>query len=139
MGSKSVLAHPDSPPLQRLVPPPGDWKHLQAGIDDDVQLVSGVLNGGVPPEASGNSRETPVTPKIGGMAFGYYPTISDIVRIARLYQAFGAHQGQKLLYAPKIKEIFARTSMPGLPTGEATPYGEVFYFNTFWKAPYSTP
>jgi hypothetical protein len=64
-------------------------------------LVSGVLNGGVPPEASGNSRETPVT--------------------------------------PKIKEIFARTSMPGLPTGEATPYGEVFYFNTFWKAPYSTP
>ena len=101
--------------------------------------MSGVLNGGVPPEASGNSRETPVTPKIGGMAFGYYPTISDIVRIARLYQAFGAHQGQQLLYAPKIKEIFARTSMPGLPTGEATPYGEVFYFNTFWKAPYSTP
>jgi len=73
------------------------------------------------------------------MAFGYYPTVSDIVRIARLYQNFGAYQGQQLLYAPKIKDIFARTPVPGLPTGETTPSGEVFYFNTFWKAPYTTP
>jgi hypothetical protein len=29
--------------------------------------------------------------------------------------------------------------MPGLPTGEAAPSGEVFYFNTFWKASYTTP
>ena len=73
------------------------------------------------------------------MAFGYYPTISDVVRIARLYQHFGANQGQQLLYAPKIRDIFARTAVPGLPTGEAAPSGEVFYFNTFWKAPYITP
>ena len=73
------------------------------------------------------------------MAFGYYPTISDIVRIARLYQNLGAHQGRQLLYAPKIKEIFARTPMPGLPTGQGAPSGEVFYFNTFWKEPYTTP
>jgi hypothetical protein len=73
------------------------------------------------------------------MAFGYYPTISDIVRIARLYQDFGAYHGRQLLYAPKIQDIFARTPLPGLPTGEAAPSGEVFYFNTFWKAPYITP
>jgi hypothetical protein len=73
------------------------------------------------------------------MAFGYYPTISDIARIARLYQNFGAYQGQQLLYAPKIKDIFARTPVPGLPTGETTPSGGVFYFNTFWKAPHTTP
>ncbi|HEV7613667.1 MAG TPA: hypothetical protein VGO37_17435 [Steroidobacteraceae bacterium] len=72
------------------------------------------------------------------MAFGYYPTISDIVRIARLYQNLGAHQGKQLLYAPKIMEIFSRTPTPGLPTGEGSPFGEVFYFNTFWKAPYTT-
>jgi hypothetical protein len=72
------------------------------------------------------------------MAFGYYPTISDIVRIARLYQNFGAYQGQQLLYAPKISDIFARTPAPGLPTGEAALSGEVFYFNTFWKTPYTT-
>jgi CubicO group peptidase (beta-lactamase class C family) len=73
------------------------------------------------------------------MAFGYYPTISDIARVARLYQNFGAYKGQQLLYAPKIREIFARTPVPGLPTGEVSPFGEVFYFNTFWKAPYTTP
>jgi hypothetical protein len=72
------------------------------------------------------------------LAFGYYPTIVDIVRIARLYQEAGAHRGKQLLYAPKIREIFARTPTPGLPTGEVTPSGETFYFNTFWKAPYST-
>jgi hypothetical protein len=72
------------------------------------------------------------------MAFGYYPTVSDIVRIARLYQNFGAYHAQQLLYAPTIEHIFSRTSAPGLPTGGHTPFGEIFYFNTFWKAPYST-
>jgi CubicO group peptidase (beta-lactamase class C family) len=73
------------------------------------------------------------------MAFGYYPTVSDMVRIGRLYQNLGAFQGRQLLYAPKIKEIFARTTAPALLTGEHTPFGEIFYFNTFWKAPHSTP
>jgi hypothetical protein len=71
------------------------------------------------------------------MAFGYYPTVIDIVRIARLYQNLGAYHARQLLYAPTIKDIFARTSAPGLPTGEHAPFGEIFYFNTFWKAPYS--
>jgi CubicO group peptidase (beta-lactamase class C family) len=73
------------------------------------------------------------------MAFGYYPTVSDMVRIGRLYQNLGAFQGQQLLYAPKIKDIFARTTAPALLTGEHTPFGEIFYFNTFWIAPYGTP
>jgi CubicO group peptidase (beta-lactamase class C family) len=73
------------------------------------------------------------------MAFGYYPTVSDMVRIGRLYQNLGAFQGQQLLYAPKIKDIFARTTAPALLTGGHTPFGEIFYFNTFWKVPYSTP
>jgi CubicO group peptidase (beta-lactamase class C family) len=72
------------------------------------------------------------------MAFGFYPTISDIVRIARLYQSSGIYQGQQLLYAPKIKEILARVSAPGLPTGQHSPAGENYYFNTFWKTAYRT-
>jgi CubicO group peptidase (beta-lactamase class C family) len=72
------------------------------------------------------------------MAFGYYPTVSDIVRIARLYQNFGAYHARQLLYAPTIERVFSRTSAPGLPTGKHTPFGEIFYFNTFWKVPYST-
>jgi Beta-lactamase len=73
------------------------------------------------------------------MAFGFYPTVSDIVRIARLYQNFGAYQGNQLLYRPKIEELVARTSDPGLPTGHPGPAGESSYFNAFWRTSYLTP
>ena len=72
------------------------------------------------------------------MAFGFYPTIGDIVRIARLYQNAGAFQGHQLLYAPQIREIFSRSTAPGLPTGQFSPSGESYYFNSFWKEPYSS-
>jgi len=70
------------------------------------------------------------------MAFGFYPTISDIVRIARLYQNLGGYDGKQLLYAPRIKEIFSRSATPGLPTGPSSLAGEGYYFNTFWKVAY---
>jgi hypothetical protein len=73
------------------------------------------------------------------MAFGFYPTVSDIVRIARLYQSFGTYQGNQVLYRPRIEELFARTTVPGLPTGQHTPAGESYYFNAFWRTPFRTP
>jgi len=73
------------------------------------------------------------------MAFGFYPTVSDIVRIARLYQSFGTYRGSQLLYRPRIEELFARTTDPGLPTGQRTPAGESYYFNAFWRTPFRTP
>jgi CubicO group peptidase (beta-lactamase class C family) len=72
------------------------------------------------------------------MAFGFYPTIGDIVRIARLYQNLGVYQGQQLLYAPKIREILSITTPPGLPTGQISPSGESYYFNAFWRTAYGT-
>ena len=39
------------------------------------------------------------------MAYGYYPTISDMVLIARLYQNDGKHGDQQILYAPRIREL----------------------------------
>ena len=70
------------------------------------------------------------------MAFGFYPTVTDIVRIARLYQNAGSHDGRQLLYAPRIRDIFSRTNAPGLPTGQSAPAGEGYYFNAFWKVAY---
>jgi outer membrane receptor protein involved in Fe transport len=57
---------------------------------DAVQLVSGVLNGGVPPEASGNSRETPVTPKIGA-SFQYNEDNLFYFSIAKGYRVGGVN------------------------------------------------
>jgi hypothetical protein len=73
------------------------------------------------------------------MAFGFYPTVSDIVRIARLYQSFGSHQGAQLLYRPRIEELFARGATPGLPTGQHSSAGESYYFNAFWRTPFRSP
>jgi hypothetical protein len=106
------------------------WHMLSKEVFEPIGIHDAPINKTLEPAG----REGPPL-----MAFGYYPTMSDIVRIARLYQNLGAYQGQQLLYAPKIKDIFARSPVPGLPTGETTPSGEVVYFNTFWKAPYSTP
>jgi iron complex outermembrane recepter protein len=57
---------------------------------DAVQFVSGVLNLGVPPVASGESRETPVTPKIGA-SFQYDEDNLFYVSIAKGYRVGGVN------------------------------------------------
>jgi hypothetical protein len=73
------------------------------------------------------------------MAFGYYPTIGDIVKIARLYQAGGAHDGVQLLYRPRIEALLPGTAPRGLPTGEQLQFGETSYFTAFWEERYDSP
>lgn len=70
------------------------------------------------------------------MAFGYYPSLADMVRIARLYQHGGRHAGIQILYAPRIMETAAGPLPRGLPTGEKLTFGESTYGNAFWIAPY---
>jgi Beta-lactamase len=71
------------------------------------------------------------------MAYGYYPTISDMVLIARLYQNGGKHGDQQILYAPRIRELLASPNPRGLPTGEKLPEGETTYTNAFWVTSYA--
>jgi hypothetical protein len=70
------------------------------------------------------------------MAFGYYPTISDMVKIARLYQNLGRNVGVQLLYQPAIEQLSAGEAPRGLPTGMETPSGETRYFEALWEARY---
>jgi hypothetical protein len=70
------------------------------------------------------------------MAYGYYPTISDMVLIARLYQNYGKHGDQQILYAPRIRELLAGPNPRGFPTGEKLPAGETTYINAFWVTSY---
>ncbi len=70
------------------------------------------------------------------MAYGYYATISDLVKVARLYHAGGRHAGVQLLYAPRIAQLQAGTAPRGLPTGDKGPFGETTYFNAFWEMRY---
>jgi hypothetical protein len=70
------------------------------------------------------------------MAYGYYPTIADMVRIARLYQDGGKHGETQILFAPRIAALLAGREPRGLPTGERLSFGETTYTNAFWMAPY---
>jgi len=72
------------------------------------------------------------------MAFGYYPTIGDLVHIARLYQNDGRQGQTQILYAPRIRELAAGPKPRGLPTGEQLAFGETGYVNAFWVAPYDS-
>jgi len=73
------------------------------------------------------------------MAYGYYPTIGDMVKIARLYQDRGRHGGTQILYAPRIAALTYGTAPRGLPTGARNRFGETTYFNAFWEERYDSP
>lgn len=70
------------------------------------------------------------------MAYGYYPTLGDIVKIARLYQSGGRAAGSQILYPQGIEALMAGTIPRGLPTGRRTTAGETTYFNAFWETRY---
>src|SRR5580692_9722082 len=70
------------------------------------------------------------------MAYGYYPTISDMVLIARLYQSEGRHGDRQILYAPRVRELLAGPTPRGSPTGEKLAVGETTYLNAFWVTSY---
>jgi hypothetical protein len=71
------------------------------------------------------------------MAYGYYPTISDMVLIARLYHHDGKHGERQILYAPRIRELLAGQKPHGFPTGEQLSAGETTYRNAFWVSSYA--
>jgi hypothetical protein len=71
------------------------------------------------------------------MAFGYYPTIGDMVKIARLYQNGGRHGETQLLYAPRIRALLEPRPSIGLPTGISRRFGETYYYNAFWMNAYA--
>ena len=87
-------------------------------------------------EGDGRAADKPGQPL---MAYGYYPTLGDLMKIAKLYQDRGAHDGQQLLDPAKIDALAYGTGERGLPTGEKTKYGETRYFTAFWQAQYQSP
>ena len=68
------------------------------------------------------------------MAYGYYPTLGDLVKIAGLYQDRGRHGGQQILDPAGLDRLLGQGGTLGLPTGEHSAAGETRYFMGFWHA-----
>jgi hypothetical protein len=111
-------------------PAAGIWSMLQREVFAPIGIHYAPINHTI--EADG-SDGLPL------MAYGYYPTISDMVLIARLYQSGGKHGGQQILYGPRIRELLAGPKEKGFPTGEMLTVGETTYLNAFWISSYAGP
>jgi CubicO group peptidase (beta-lactamase class C family) len=71
-------------------------------------------------------------------AYGLYPTVEDVARIAMLLQEGGLHDGQQLLHAEMLAQALYQTEVTGFPTAEQNDYGEGRYNMSFWAMPYQT-
>lgn len=62
------------------------------------------------------------------MAYGYYPTLDDLAKIAMLYQRHGAWDGRQILNRPLVNRLLTRPkpAPPALPAGNT---GAHWYLN----------
>jgi hypothetical protein len=67
------------------------------------------------------------------MAFGLYPTIGDMVKIATLFADGGVHNGVQILNKEMLADILPSEKPRGLPTGNPI---SPSYHKAFWHAPY---
>lgn len=105
------------------------WTMLRKEVLDPIGIHEAPTNRTVEPDGSAGQ---PL------MAYGYYPTLGELLRIARLYQNLGRWQGREILYAKRLQELL-EGRLKGLPSGEHLAYGEVTYSNAFWFAPFKSP
>jgi CubicO group peptidase (beta-lactamase class C family) len=102
------------------------WTMLRTEVFEPIGIHHAPTNRTIEPDGS---RGQPL------MAYGYYPTLGEMVRVARLYQNGGKWGERQILYGARIQELLAGAKPKGLPTGEKLSGGQVTYTNAFWVAP----
>jgi CubicO group peptidase (beta-lactamase class C family) len=102
------------------------WDMLENEVYEPIGILHAPTNRTIEEDGS---RGQPL------MAYGFYPTISDLVKIARLVQNGGKHEGRQILHAGKLADIMPGPSPRGLPTGDADmPH----YRKAFWQAEFAS-
>lgn len=104
------------------------WTMLEREVFEPIGIHQAPINRTLEPDGA------PGQPL---MAYGYYPTVGDLVHIARLYQNGGKAGELQLLYAARVRELLAGTDPKGLPTGEHLAGVETTYRNAFWVSGYT--
>ncbi|MBL0373083.1 serine hydrolase [Rhizobium sp. KVB221] len=67
------------------------------------------------------------------MAYGFYPTIGDLIKIARLYQNGGKFQGRQIFNAQRLADLMPAKQAVGLATGNPE---KPEYYKAFWRSSY---
>ena len=70
------------------------------------------------------------------MSQGYYPTVDDLAKIARLLQNGGAPEGEQLLHPELTAEVMYRTDVRGITFGPPVETGRPSYYLAVWHRNY---
>lgn len=104
-----------------------DGRSLEDVLRQDVYVPLEILD-----PAYARTREPLGGDPLPLWAFGFYPTLGELVRIARLIQARGRHKDAQILSATLIDKIFDAGREGALLTDRDTENGPVRYYLTFW-------
>jgi CubicO group peptidase (beta-lactamase class C family) len=104
-----------------------DGRSLEQVLRQDVYIPLGIHD-----PAFARTREGTGADPLPLWAFGFYPTLGELVRIARLVQARGRLDGNQVLSASLIEKVFAAGGEAGLLTDRDPENGPIRYYLTFW-------
>ena len=110
----------------------GDAADLWGMMIDEVYAPLGIHH---MPMNLTKETDRPGVPLLG---WGLYANADDIVKIARLLDNDGMHNGVQLLSKGKLAEALYQTEVRGLPTGSSNQFGENSYHLSVWHYPYET-
>ncbi len=106
----------------------GLWQLLKENVYQTIGILHSPMMHTNEPDGS---RGVPV------MGIGLYPTVEDMIKIARLFHQLGEYQGQQLLDRETVKLALYRTPTRGLVSSvDTNEYGEGRYQLSFWGLPY---
>ncbi|WP_420632518.1 hypothetical protein [Candidatus Palauibacter sp.] len=91
---------------------------------------------GVPHAPTNRLLEADGSLSLPQMSQGYYPTVDNLAKIARLLQRGGAHEGEQLLHPELTAEVLYRTDVRGITFGPPVETGQPSYYLALWHQNY---
>ena len=96
------------------------WSMIQKEVYEPIGIHYSPINRTI--ESNGSAGQ-PL------LAYGMYATISDLVKIAQLYQNGGKHNGVQILSVEKLADVLPNPAPRGLGTGRAK---QSHYYKALW-------
>ena len=91
---------------------------------------------GVPHAPTNRLIEADGSLSLPQMSQGYYPTVDDLAKIARLLRDGGAHEGEQLLHRELTADVLYRTDARGITFGRPVETGRPSYYLALWHQNY---
>lgn len=114
--------------LKRRAGPEADlWEMLEDEVYRPI---------GVPHAPTNRLVEADGSLTLPQMSQGYYPTVDDLAKIARLLQDGGVHEGEPLLHPELTAEAMYRTDVRGIAFGPSVEVGQPSYYLAVWHQNY---